>query len=169
MNKTKSYNSLSLSWLPYFVFFTGVFIYFCFFADYIFFYQEKSSLFIFSHDFLSENLHQPGGPLIYAGKFLTTFFYYPFAGALIVATVLTLIVLLTLKIIIILNGTKAQNLPNLRIATVGKARLRRSMGSMAQWLCHLFRVLRSSIFRQITGFCFLTVLAFLLRWHFYIW
>jgi hypothetical protein len=110
MNKTKSHNTLSLSWLPYLVFFTGVFIYFCFFADYIFFYQEKSSLFIFSHDFLSENLHQPGGPLIYAGKFLSTFFYYPFAGALIVATVLTLIVLLTLKIIIILNGTKAQRL-----------------------------------------------------------
>ncbi len=110
MNKTKSYNSLSLSWLPYFVFFTGVFIYFCFFADYIFFYQEKSSLFIFSHDFLSENLHQPGGPLIYAGKFLTTFFYYPFAGALIVATTLTLIVYLISKIIIILNGTKAQRL-----------------------------------------------------------
>lgn len=110
MNKIKSHNPIFLSWLPYLVFFTGVFIYFCFFADYIFFYQEKSSLFIFSLDFLSENLHQPGQPLIYAGKFLTTFFYYPFAGALIVASVLTLIVLLTSKIIIILNGSKTQRI-----------------------------------------------------------
>jgi hypothetical protein len=108
MNKIKSHNFFSLSWLLYFIFFAGVFIYFSSFADYIFFYQEKSSLFIFSHDFLSENLHQPGGLLIYAGKFFTTFFYYPFAGALIAASVLTLIVFQTSKIIILLNDSKAQ-------------------------------------------------------------
>jgi hypothetical protein len=103
----KTNKILFLSWLPYLVFFTFTFIYFCFFADYVLFYQEKSSLFIFSFDFLKENLHQPGGFLIWLGKLLTTFFYYPFTGGLVVALILTLVVLAVSAIIRIISGNNS--------------------------------------------------------------
>ena len=80
-------------------------------GGYTFFYQEKSSLFIFSHDFLIENLHQPGGLLIYLAKFLSTFFYFPVAGAVIVSAVITLIILSISKIIGLLTGKNAKIFP----------------------------------------------------------
>jgi hypothetical protein len=98
MNTLKTYKFSLISLLPILVFFTGSFIYFAFFGDYVLFYQEKSSLFIFSIDFLVENLHQPGGPILWLGKLITTFFYYPLAGAFIVAAILTLIVSTSSKI-----------------------------------------------------------------------
>jgi hypothetical protein len=93
------------------VFFIALFIYFGFFVDYILFYQEKSSLFIFSCDFLIENLRQPGGFLIWLGELLSTFFYYPLAGALIIATILTLIVTIVTIIIRILTGKNSIIVP----------------------------------------------------------
>ena len=86
------------------VFFIISFIYFAFFANYLFFYQEKSSLFIFSYDFLLESLHQPGGFLVWLGKFFSTFYFYPFAGAAILSFVLTLNIISISKIIQSLNG-----------------------------------------------------------------
>jgi len=111
MNRIKTNNNLFFSCLPYLVFFIGSFIYFGFFVDFILFYQEKSSLFIFSSDFLFENLHQPGGLLIYLGKFFSTFFYYPLAGAVIVSAIITLIVLTISKIIGFLTGKNAKIVP----------------------------------------------------------
>ena len=111
MNRFKTNNSLFFPWLPFLAFFIGSFIYFGFFVDYILFYQEKSSLFIFSADFLFENLHQPGSLLIYLGKFFSTFFYYPLAGALIVSAIITLIVLTISKIIGFLTGGNAKFVP----------------------------------------------------------
>lgn len=93
------------------VFFAGSFIYFGFFGNYEFFYQEKSSLFIFSFDFLRENLHQPGGLLIWLAKFLSTFFYYPVAGAVIFSAVIILIILSISKIIGLLTGKDAKIFP----------------------------------------------------------
>ena len=90
-----------ISWLPYLSIFAGSFVYFGFFCNYIFFPQEKSSLFIFSSDFLNENLHQPGGILIWLGKFFSTFYYFPVIGAIILSSVLTLIAFLISKIILI--------------------------------------------------------------------
>ena len=107
MHPTKTNKTFSLSWLPYLIFFTGSFIYFSFFADYVLFYQEKSSLFIFSFDFLKENLHQPGGLLIWLGKLFSTFFYYPAAGGLVVALILTLIVSTVSAIIRIISGNNS--------------------------------------------------------------
>lgn len=109
LNTTK--NNIILTALPYLLFFTGSFIYFGFFADYIFFYQEKSSLFIFSLDFLLENLHRPGGILVFLGKFFSTFFYLPLVGAVIVSAILTLNVLIMSKIIGYLNGKRATIVP----------------------------------------------------------
>jgi hypothetical protein len=111
LKRFKLKNIPFLAALPYLVFFTASFIYFSFFADYVLFYQEKSSLFIFSSDFLKENLHQPGGLLIWIGKLVTSFFYYPFTGGLVVALILTLIVLTVSAIIRIISGNNSTVFP----------------------------------------------------------
>jgi hypothetical protein len=111
INQSMKINRSFISWLPYLVFFIFSFIYFGFFGNYIFFYQEKSSLFIFSLDFLRENLHQPGGLLIWLGKFFSTFYFYPLAGALILSSVLMLDTILVSKIIHILRGQPSRVIP----------------------------------------------------------
>ncbi len=93
------------------VFFAVSYFYFGFFLNYIFFYQEKASLFILSSDFLIENLHQPGGFLIWLGKLLSAFYYYPFAGAFIISGIITLIVVAISKIIKIVIGRDGIALP----------------------------------------------------------
>lgn len=111
MTQIKTNINAYLSWIPYLLFFAGSFIYFGFFASYVFFYQEKSSLFIFSLSFLNENLHQPGGFLIWLGKLFSTFYYYPAAGACILSSVLTLIVLSVSKTILILKNKEILIIP----------------------------------------------------------
>ena len=111
MNKNKTISKPFLSWLPYLVFFAFSLAYFGFFGNYLFFYQEKSSLFIFSSEFLYENLHQPGGLLIWLGKLLSTFFYYPLAGAFIVTSVLTLILISISKILYLQAGKNSTVIP----------------------------------------------------------
>lgn len=103
----KSYFSL----IPYLVYFAMVLIYFVFYESYGFFYQEKSSLFIFSFDFLRENLRQPGGFLIWLAKFFSTFYYCPIVGAIILSAVMTLIVISATKIISTFTGKKAGFIP----------------------------------------------------------
>ncbi len=93
--------------LPYLIFFIGSGIFFGLFGDYVEFYQEKLSLFIFSHDYLIDNVIQPGAALVYLGKFLTTFYYYPFAGAIIISAIICLITLVISKIISSLSGTSS--------------------------------------------------------------
>ena len=100
-----------LSSLPTRLFFLFIFLFLFFFAGHIFFYQEKTSLFVFSFDFLKENLNQPGGLLVYLGKFLTTFFYYPLAGALIASLVIWLIVILASEITRQVTGNRREFLP----------------------------------------------------------
>jgi len=111
MTHTRTNNNLLWPSLPYRVFFTISFIYFGFIADYILFYQEKASLFIFSFEFLLDNLNQPGGLMIYLGKFFSAFFFYPVAGAFIVSATLTLIVWTISKIIFIMRGKEVKVLP----------------------------------------------------------
>jgi hypothetical protein len=111
MNKSKPKNNLIFYWIPYLVFLAGSFLYFAFFADYLFFYQEKSSLFIFSCDFLKENLHQPGGFLIWLGKFFSTFYFYPPAGAAILSLILTLIIISVSKTLRVLTGNEYRVIP----------------------------------------------------------
>ncbi|MDP4222398.1 MAG: DUF6057 family protein, partial [Bacteroidota bacterium] len=96
--------SIIKRYLPYLIFFAGTVLFFSWTGDYTGFYQEKSSLFVLSHDFLIENLSRPGSLLIYLGKLLTSFFYYPLAGALIVSVIICLIIFLLSKIISFLSG-----------------------------------------------------------------
>ena len=97
--------------LPYLVFFTGSFLFFGVFADYIGFYQEKISLFVFSRDYLIDNIKQPGSLLVYLGRFLTTFYYYPFVGGLIISSIICLIILVISKIIGSSTGKETLLLP----------------------------------------------------------
>lgn len=106
MDQNNSKFSTFIVWLPHLVFILIMFIYFGFFENYTFFYQEKSSLFIFSCDFLLENIHQPGGFLIWLGKFFSTFYFYPVAGAAILSILLSLIIISISRIIVTLTGKK---------------------------------------------------------------
>jgi len=93
--------------LPVIILFMGSFIFFAFLADYVQFYQEKLSLFIFSGDFLKENIVKPGSLLVYSGKFLTTFFYYPLAGAAIISLIICLVFCLMRTIAECVTGEKS--------------------------------------------------------------
>lgn len=107
MNLLKSYRITLFPRLPLLAFFVSVFIYFGFFGNYVLFYQEKFSLFIFSFDFLKENLHQPGGLLIWLGKLFSTFLYHPITGALVITAILSLNVWFISEIIKFLSGKNA--------------------------------------------------------------
>ena len=97
--------------LPYLIFFAGMVLFFGFFADYIEFYQEKVSLFVFSRDYLNDNIIQPGSLLVWSGRLLTTFYYYPFAGGLIISLIICLIIFLISRIINLLTGRATLLLP----------------------------------------------------------
>jgi hypothetical protein len=105
--KFKSYLFL----IPYLVYFSILLIYFVYYESYGFFYQEKSSLFIFSFDFLHENLKQPGGFVMWLGKFFSTFYHSPIAGAIILSAFMTLIVILATTILSSLNEGKTVVIP----------------------------------------------------------
>jgi len=111
MNLDLKIKSRSIQFLPYLIFFTGSFLFFGFFADYVEFYQEKLSLFVFSHDYFIDNLSQPGSLLIYLGRFLTTFYYYPVAGAIIISLIICLIVYMISVIIRYLTEKESILLP----------------------------------------------------------
>ena len=101
-----NFNKFPVLAIPYGLFFLFMTIYFTVFDSQLLIYQEKTSLFNFSSDFLYENLRQPGGILVYFTKFLTSFFYYPLVGAILVSLVITLIILSSSKILHCLTGKK---------------------------------------------------------------
>lgn len=102
---------LLISSLPYLLLFMVLCVCFTFFVDYIFFYQEKSALFVLSYDYLYEYLRQPGSLLIYIGNFLTTFYYYPILGSVIVSVIIILIVFIASEILYSLAGRKSKFIP----------------------------------------------------------
>jgi Family of unknown function (DUF6057) len=109
--RTAEFYTLLNNCIPYLIFFTGSFIYFGFFGDYVLFFQEKSALFIFSADFLSQSFHQPGGLIIWLGELITTFFFHPLAGAFILAALLTLFIIIVRKTVRNLTGNDSIFLP----------------------------------------------------------
>ncbi len=76
----------------------AVFVYFYWIGDYLLFFQEQQSLFIFSGDYFYEFLTKPGGLLELAGKFLAQFYASKILGSLILAIILTLPGLILLNI-----------------------------------------------------------------------
>ena len=79
-------------------FFVISFGYFYWVGNYLLFFQEQQSLFIFSGEYFQEYILKPGGFLELAGKFLTQFYSISIVGSLILATILTLPAIVLLKI-----------------------------------------------------------------------
>lgn len=104
MNQFKT--NILIRILPFVLFFLAGLFYLYWFTGYIFFYQEKSSLFIVSFSYLAEHLRQPGGFLTYLGNLQTTFYYNPLAGAVLVTLEICAIVYLVGKIAEVLNGRR---------------------------------------------------------------
>jgi hypothetical protein len=72
------------------VFGACVFLFFGYFYRYHLAYQEQYQMFLFTTDYMADTLCRPGGAAEYTARFLTQFYYYPWLGALIVASLLTL-------------------------------------------------------------------------------
>lgn len=98
MQKTDNKHNRLLTLLPYLLFFLVTGGYFIWFAGYIFFYQEKLSLFVVSGEFFREHLSQPGGFLAYLETFLTGFYKFEVLGAFMLSLFLLLVVLFSVKI-----------------------------------------------------------------------
>jgi hypothetical protein len=72
--------------------------YLFFFGKGIFFYQENNSLFIFSSDYIQKFTSKPGGLLVYAGNFLTQFYFNSFYGSIILSSLLFLFYVVLIKL-----------------------------------------------------------------------
>jgi hypothetical protein len=71
------------------IFLVITFVYYCFIANYVLFFQETQFLFIFSGEYLNSFLQKPGGLLEYAARFLSQFYAGKLPGSLILAIILT--------------------------------------------------------------------------------
>ncbi len=80
------------------LFFVLTFGYFLRFGNYILFFQENQSLFLFSSQYAHDFLVKPGGALVYLGKFMTQFYHHEFTGAFILSALLTGIYYLSIKL-----------------------------------------------------------------------
>lgn len=89
MNNRKAVRNTDV-YISLFLFFIVISGYFFIAGNYILFFQETRSLFIFSGDYLHSFLIKPGGALVYSAKFLTQFYTDAVAGPLILSVVLTL-------------------------------------------------------------------------------
>ena len=72
-----------------------VFQFWCLVHPYILTFHEQNQLFLFTADYWAQRIAVAGGFADYLGEFLVQFFFYPAAGAAIVAALLTSIQLLT--------------------------------------------------------------------------
>jgi len=97
--------------LPFILFFLLGTFYLFWFTNYIFFHQEKSSLFLVALPYLIEHFNQPGGFLVYLGEFQTTLYYYPLLGAGIVVLELCGIIYFLQKIGKSLSGRRFYFVP----------------------------------------------------------
>jgi hypothetical protein len=75
--------------LPGLLLFVISFLWFSFPAEYVLIANRDLSLFICRPDYLASFLDRPGGLLEYSGAFLTQFYRFRFAGALVLSAVIT--------------------------------------------------------------------------------
>ena len=111
MNKIKNKPNQLIFLLSFLVLFISGTFYLYYFSEYIFFYQEKSSLFLLSLSYLAEYLNLPGGFLVYLSKLQTTFYYYPLIGAILVSIEICAIIYLIFKTGYILTGKRLYFIP----------------------------------------------------------
>lgn len=74
-----------------FIWAIACFVFFQFWYHYHFFYQEQNQLFLWSYDYLVTYLDKPGWLACLAGDFLTQFYYYLYAGPIILTLCLLLL------------------------------------------------------------------------------
>jgi len=67
-----------------------VWVAYYFYFNYIFYYQEKLSLFIYSDEYLKQFISKPGGLIEYSGNFLTQGYFSSMYGAFILSVILAL-------------------------------------------------------------------------------
>lgn len=70
------------------LFFTAVFIFFAFFYNHHLHFEEQTQLFLLDRDFFRSKIILPGGLSGWIGGFLTQFYYFSFAGSLIIVVLL---------------------------------------------------------------------------------
>ena len=80
--------------VPYLLLVILIWAFFQFCYSYHFFYQEQNQLFLWSWDYVSAYFDRPGGLAQLVGDFLTQFYYYLYAGAIILTLCIALIGLL---------------------------------------------------------------------------
>ena len=68
-----------------------VFLFFAFLYPFHLNYQEQYQMFLFTSDYFFGFMAKPGGFSDYIGNFLTQFFFYSWVGAIIIASLLTLL------------------------------------------------------------------------------
>ncbi len=102
---------LLLPKLLYWSFFFIIFLYFLLYANHIFIYQEKNSLFVFSADYLYDHLNQPGSLLKYLAGLISSFYYIQYAGAFIASAVILLTILSLSEIIKLIKGKETLFVP----------------------------------------------------------
>ena len=98
MNSVPNKSKIIFRFFPVVLLFLFAIVFLHSFIDYIFFYQEKSSLFQLSFSFLKQHLDQPGGFMEYLGKLQMALYFYPLLGAFIVSSQIILIIWLISRI-----------------------------------------------------------------------
>ena len=73
-------------------------LYLYWFGDYLFFYQENISLFVFSSQYLHQFLIKPGGLLEYAANFLAQGYFNTVYGSMILSAIISLFLFVTARI-----------------------------------------------------------------------
>lgn len=68
-----------------------VFVFFDFYYPFHVQYQELFQMFLFTPSYFFETVSEPGGMALYLGRFFVQFFYYSWAGSLIIAVLLVLL------------------------------------------------------------------------------
>ena len=98
MNDSINKPKLLVIILPYLLLFLFGTFYLFHFTSYIFYSQEKSSLFLLTFSYLQEHLNQPGVFLIYLGELQKAFYYYSLLGSVLVALEICIIIFILQKI-----------------------------------------------------------------------
>ena len=98
-NYQKFSNSLILDYLCPILFGVAVFLFFGLAYPHHLHYQEQYQLFLFDSNYVWDIVKHPGGIADLLGRFCTQFFLFAWAGALIIALLLSAIQLLTLRLV----------------------------------------------------------------------
>jgi hypothetical protein len=85
--------------IPFSLLFLISAVYFYFYGNGIFFFQENNLLFIYSTDYVRNFALKPGGLLVYAGNFLTQFYFSALSGSLIISFLLLMLCIVSRRFI----------------------------------------------------------------------